>query len=327
MDVNSIHCQPALFYTNNLVIEKVRFPRRDSVDVRMATAVPNPNDPVWAQHIATQEFNLTDITGAVDTFSLSDIDSYFFLKSRSLIVFGVEIGLCIMLTIVLLLLTKPEKRRTLIFGLNIAGLVLETIRFIVTAINYNSSNFSVGVQFLGATAQLPGDFSVPLDIYSVVTIFWYAVVEASLVLQVRVVFGAERKLQTILTLGLGFLFTVTAVLKIAVQAIIFKAQLQKEGTSGAAFNGLDLAGTILFTITVGISSAIFVGKLVHLIHRRKKMGFHAFGPLQVILIMGAQCLLVPCTSPPLPFPSPIFCVPVVNMLDLSTSSFARISCS
>jgi pheromone alpha factor receptor len=268
-------------------------------------ATVNPNDPAWAKHIASQDFNLTDITGTVNTFSLSDVDSYYFLKSRSLIVFGVEIGLCIMLTIVLLLLTKPEKRRTLIFGLNIAGLILETIRFITTAINYNSQIFTIGVQFLGARAQLPSDFGVAIDIYSVMTILWYAVVEASLVLQVRVVFGAERKLQTLLTVVLGFLFTVTAGLKIAQQAMLFRAQLHQTGIfDNPAYDGINLAGRVLFAITVGISSAIFVAKLVYLIHRRQKMGFHAFGPLQVILIMAAQCLLVPRNPPPLSFPYP-----------------------
>jgi pheromone alpha factor receptor len=275
------------------------FPLCCDVDVSMSQI--NPNNPRWIAHIATQYFNLTDINGDNVPTSLTDIEDFFHHKSNSLIIFGVQVGLCIMLTMVLALLTKAEKRRTAIFALNITGLILETIRFITISIQYNSVLFAIAVQVLGATAlETSDDFVAPV-IYSVSTIIWYAVVETSLVLQVRVVFGAERKLQKLLTVGLGFLFGVTAAFKIAVQAWNTKAILTRVlGITDPVFVGINRTAQVLFVLTVGLSSAIFVAKLIYLIRRRQKMGFQAFGPLQVILIMATQCLIVPCTFPLFP---------------------------
>ncbi|SRR5579859_4196045 len=270
-------------------------------DVDVSMSHINPNDPRWIAHIATQYFNLTDITGANVPTSLTDIEDFFHHKSNSLIIFGVQVGLCMMLSVVLILLTKSEKRRTAIFALNITGLILETIRFITIAVQYNSVLFSIAVQVLGAVAlETKDDFVAPV-IYSVSTILWYAVVETSLVLQVRVVFGAERKLQKILTIVLGFLFAVTAGFKIAVQAWNTKAILSRVlGINDPVFVGINRTAQLLFVLTVGLSSAIFVAKLIYLIRRRQKMGFQAFGPLQVILIMATQCLIVPCILPSFP---------------------------
>ena len=213
----------------------------------------DPNDPKWLAHIATQSFNLTDITGATIPISLTEVEDYFHKKSNSLIIFGVEIGLCIMLTIVLLLLTKPDKRRTAIFALNITGLILETIRFITSSVQYNSPLFYLAYQVLGDDAPLTNKDYVPPVIYSISTIIWYAVVEVSLVLQVRVVFGAERKLQRILTVVLGFLFGVTAGFKIVPQVFGVRAIIQHTDISPPIF-AIDLTGRIMFVITVALSS-------------------------------------------------------------------------
>jgi Fungal pheromone mating factor STE2 GPCR len=59
---------------------------------------------------------------------------------------------------------------------------------------------------------------------------------------------------------------------------------------------LEKAYSIIWATTIGCASLVFVAKLLYLIHRRKKMGFKGFGPLQVITVMGAQCLVVPCKN-------------------------------
>jgi pheromone alpha factor receptor len=263
---------------------------------------PNPNDPAWTNAVLGQPVNLTDITGEVMTVPLDVIDQYHTTLARSLIIYGVEMGMTFMLITVLVLLTKPDKRRTVIFGLNIAGLSLQFLRSLTDAILYNGPGHTIGAVFLGAFAQMTTTDYVPLYMFIVASIFWYAVVETSLILQVRVVFGAERKLQRYLTYGLGF-FGVTTVATLTVaQGFIFKAALDNAPIFNPHFTGLMLAARILFAVSIGISSAVFVAKLIYLIRRRSKMGFKAFGPLQVILIMGTQCLIIPSNLPPSSFP-------------------------
>jgi len=237
------------------------------------STVPSPNDPVWSQEIASQSFNLTDIFGDVYTFHLSDFDDYFHSTGESLIIFGVNLGMCVTIAVVLLLLTKPDKRRTPIFALNLAGLFLQF--------------------FLQDTSLTPESAFVPLYLYTFATIFWYIVIIASLILQVRVVFGAEPKAQKYLTWGLAVFGLATMGFNITTQAEVFKGNLSKNGDVDNWYFWVEETGRILYAITIGLASFIFVAKLIYLIHRRQKMGFKGFGPLQVIVIMGAQCLVVP----------------------------------
>ena len=95
---------------------------------------------------------------------------------------------------------------------------------------------------------------------------------------------------------LGLLGFAAIAFNITDQADVFKASVNKFGIPDTWKAWVGLTGRILYTITIGLCSAIFVAKLLYLIHRRKKMGFRGFGPLQVIVIMGTQCLIVPRTS-------------------------------
>jgi pheromone alpha factor receptor len=248
---------------------------------------------VWSEEIANQTVNLTDIFGNVNTFHLSDFDNYALSTGQALVLFGVSMGMCLTIAAVLLLLTKAEKRRTPIFALNMAGLVLNFLRMLMYSILETGPGFTIPVAFLQDTSLLPERSFVPLWLYTFVTIPWYFVIITSLVLQVRVVFGLEPKAQKYLTWALGLLGLVTMAFNITGQAEVFKANLSKTGDLDSWYPWIENTGHILYTVTIGIASLIFVAKLMYLIHRRQRMGFKGFGPLQVIVIMGAQCLIVP----------------------------------
>jgi len=257
---------------------------------------PNPNNVTWATIVATQTFNLTSINGKVHTYSLADFNKMMHSVGRSLIIFGVDVGMCFTVAVVVLLLSKTEKRRTPIFALNIAGLSFQFIRMLLIAIVYNGPDYNIQTYMLDETVLIPSSPFILYDITLIAGIFWYTVIITSLILQVLVVFGAERKARTYLKYALGLLGLVTIGFNITAQADAFKGSVSKNGKNDDWFPWVYKTGRILYTVTVGVTSGIFVAKLLYLIHRRKKMGFKGFGPLQVIVIMGAQCLLVPRTS-------------------------------
>lgn len=255
--------------------------------------MPDPNSPEFPEWVANQSFNLTDITGTSDTFNLPIIDQFIQWTGRSLIIFGLNIGLTAMMTVVLLLLTKPEKRRTPVFALNLSGLILQFLRNVLVSILYDGPTRHIGVFFLGATSTVSTAEISPVYIYTVITMFWYILIISSLVVQVRVVFGAEAKARLYLTLGFALLGLTTVAFVLTQQADIFKFTLEANGGADSWYDWVSITGRILWAIVIGLCSAVFVGKLIYLIHRRQKMGFKGFGPLQVILIMGSQCLIVP----------------------------------
>ena len=96
---------------------------------------------------------------------------------------------------------------------------------------------------------------------------------------------------------MGFLGLAAITFNITGEVEVFKGNVEKAGVTAEWFPAVVETGRILYAITVGVASFVFVAKLMYLIHRRQRMGFKGFGPLQVIVIMGAQCLVVPRTSP------------------------------
>src|SRR5271169_5511630 len=207
---------------------------------------PDPNNATWAAIVASQTFNLTDITGTNYTFSLSDFDSVAWGYGQSLVILGTNLGMCAVLGIVLLLLTKPEKRRTPIFALNIAGLTLQFLRMLFISIQYNGINSGMAVQLLGTVTLSPISTFIPMFLYIMVTMFWYMVIISSIILQVRVVFGAERTTRKFLTFGLGLLGFAAVALNITVQSDDFKGTLIKTGETDPWKPSILLAGRILY---------------------------------------------------------------------------------
>jgi hypothetical protein len=119
-----------------------------------------------------------------------------------------------------------------------------------------------------------------------------------MILQVRVVFSAEPKLQNVVTgsLSLLALATMGTILPPDIETIITTQNLTF--ILPPWYQALQHAANVTWVVTIGCSSLVFVAKLLYIIARRKKMGFKGFGPLQVITIMAAQCLVVPCTDTP-----------------------------
>jgi pheromone alpha factor receptor len=262
----------------------------------MAAPPPDPNNLTWAKLVSSQTVNLTDITGEVDTFPITLFDKYFHAAGRSLIIFGVNIGMCFMVATVVLILSKPEKRRTPIFILNLLALAFQFTRMVLVCILYNGPAFTIEVVFLGTNVMVSDTALSPSYIDPFFTIAWYIVVIASLVLQVRVVFGVEQKLRNFLAFALSLLGLATLGFVTADSIDVLKGNINKSGNTDPWDVWVGLTGRILWTITVGVSSLIFVSKLMYLIFRRRKMGFKGFGPLHIIVIMGAQCLFVPRMS-------------------------------
>jgi hypothetical protein len=261
------------------------------------SAIPpvDPNSLAWNEYVVNQPINLTAVDGSWQVVPLSQIDHYFLSNGAALVIYGLGTGMAFTVFCAMLLLTKPEKRHTVIFGLNLSGLVLLFIRCVCDCAVYSDRGRGIGPNILGALLVLSQRDYVPIYIFILASLFWYLVTIASLVLQVRVVFGAEPKVQKLLTifLVLGGLFVMG--FSSAFQGISFKESLEQAPDDLSTW--VRQTAQISFVTLEGIASAIFVGKLLFLIQRRRRMGFRGFGPLQVICIMGVQCLIIPRNSP------------------------------
>ncbi|GFF83862.1 hypothetical protein CNMCM6936_005960 [Aspergillus lentulus] len=240
----------------------------------------------------TQNITLTQSDGTTVISSLALADDYLHYMIRLSINYGAQLGACAVLLLVLLLLTRPEKRVSSVFVLNVAALLANIIR-----LGCQLSYFSTG--FARMYALLAGDFSrVSRGAYAgqvMASVFFTIVlicVEASLVLQVQVVCSDLRRQYRILLLGAS---TLAALVPIGVRltySVLNCMVIMHAGTMDH-LDWLESATNIVTTVSICFFCAVFVVKLGLAIKMRKRLGVKQFGPMRVIFIMGCQTMTIP----------------------------------
>jgi pheromone alpha factor receptor len=268
----------------------------------MSFLSPNPAadwlNASWADLVVNQPFNVTDAMGSAETLSFAILDASQSPINKTLIIAGVSIGMNASLIAVLLLLSAPSRRGTPVFIINLICLFLMFLRMLFTTIQYNGSACNISSGFLSVNVLItPGAIAVAF-FYAITTILWYGAIFVSLMLQVRVVFSAERRLQNFVTVVLAIPALATFAMESALQiTYMIRATTKFVTLQPSWVIPLDTKAYTIWGATTGVASLIFVCKLVYLIHKRKQMGIKRFGPLQIFTIMGTQCLIVPRRIP------------------------------
>lgn len=247
---------------------------------------------------ANQSVELTYPDG-VNTFMapLGDASALQRLAIQSGIIFGIQIGVCVVLMLILALLTKPEKRRSVIFVLNQTALGFIFIRAILQCLVILGPFWNFYNYYLSYYPDVEGAkrLSVTSDVFGfLVTV----TVELSMIFQIRVVCctlrALWRNLITIVCLLVALLvcsFRFALLIINSDYAIVHIETLTDEKYATinlyASFTNITTVASIIFF------SVIFCSKLGHAIHHRRKMGMKQFGPMQIIFVMGCQTMFIP----------------------------------
>ena len=241
-----------------------------------------------------QTVNISSPSGPIDV-SIPDLNDFLLYGTQICINFGAQAGASIVLLIALLLLTKPEKRRSLIFIVNVVTLAINIVRTILHCLYFTGP-------FTNIYAYFSGDYSrVPPSAYAMsitTTVFELLVllsVEVSLCLQTSVVCVTLRQLYQRLILALSMV--------VALVAVGFRMTLMVENckyiisaSPEKALTWLYNATNITTTVSICWFCVIFVTKLGFAVRQRRKLGMGHFGPMQIILIIGCHTLIIPGTS-------------------------------
>ncbi|KAK4698145.1 pheromone alpha factor receptor, partial [Lecanoromycetidae sp. Uapishka_2] len=239
-----------------------------------------------------QSFTLLDENGNPFNVTIPDVDSFVQYNAQTLINFSCQLGACMVLVFVLLLLTKENKRTSPIFIVNTLALVLNTIGN-ATGIAYFVGPFNEAYAYFADdySQAHTGDYATSV----VSTFMWFLVmvcVEISLCLQTRAVCVTLRKAYRDSIFAISLMIA-TASVAVRLAYSIENAKAIVALQTGNALNSLQDATTITTTITICWFCAVFVTKLAFALHQRKKLGLGQFGPMQIIFIMGCQTLFIP----------------------------------
>ncbi|KAF8419022.1 fungal pheromone mating factor STE2 GPCR-domain-containing protein [Tirmania nivea] len=238
----------------------------------------------------TQSITLLYPDGSPITISLAEIDSWTQSSIRVISIFSTQVGACAVVLFLLFALTKPEKRKTPIFIFNAFSLSLVIIRSVLQICYFTGGWYGFFTFWAYYFDDLKRkDYAISIAA-TVMALLLHICIMVSLVLQVRVVYASNPRLNKIMTMlamvvslaSVGFFFAVT----VQVSVTIMKTESYVSKWVYPTSRGL-LAGAISFF------SCVFVVKLGMAIHQRKILGLEKWGPLQVIFVVGCQTLVVP----------------------------------
>ncbi|TPR06841.1 Mis12-Mtw1 family protein [Aspergillus niger] len=240
--------------------------------------------------------NVTFHTGDGTPFEVNvqEIDTFLQYCIQICTNYGAQLGASIVLFVILLLLTRPEKRSSSVFILNCAALLSNVGRLFCQILYFTTD-------FVRVYAYFSGDFSrVPTSAYanSVIAVVFYTIlvicIEASLVLQVQVICANLGRVYRQVLLSLSIVVALIPV-GFRMAMMVENAIAIMAAESSIPLIWLQSAENITATISICFFCAVFVAKLGFAIRQRRRLGVRDFGPMKVIFIMGCQTLVIPAT--------------------------------
>ncbi|KAI4128989.1 MAG: hypothetical protein LQ341_006615 [Variospora aurantia] len=239
-----------------------------------------------------QTFTLISGDGMAINITIPELDAFILYSVQISINHAAQLGASLIILIVLLLLTKPDKRKTPIFIINSTALVLNVLRSLLQCLYFTGPFSETYAYFsLDYSRVTTSDYASQVTI---AVLMWLLLlfVEASLLLQIRVV------CVTLLDFYKRIIYALSTC--IAGLAVAFRLALSIENAkyivaleSQFSLHWLASAANITTSVSICWFSLVFVVKLGLALNQRKKLNVGSFGPMQIIFIMGCQTLIIP----------------------------------
>ncbi|TKA73214.1 hypothetical protein B0A55_07771 [Friedmanniomyces simplex] len=259
----------------------------------------------WLTDTTFNPYNQTFILAGPDgtTAFPATIDDVLTLNTLCIsqsIIFGVQVGVTGLLFVILMLMTKRDKRQSAVFLLNAGSLLMIFIRNVLACISlnsmfYNFYNWELHYYPVSPALTHAMDINATAEVLGIVI---NALIYGSLVLQIRIVCCTLTH-----TAKIGITVVSAAVAFTALTIRFALAVLNIEynifGISSATPQQFQLLGhvakanNVITVVAIAFFSAVFVVKLAFAIHLRRKLNMKQFGPMQIIFVMGCQTMFVP----------------------------------
>jgi len=244
--------------------------------------------------LTQQSLNFTEPDGSIMPIPLSELDEYVQYGIRICLNYGAQIGASLILLILLVVLTKPEKRKSAVFILNIFALVFNIVHKIITCTYFTGAFYSSYVYWSGDYSSVPKTDLATQIVGDLFRTFLIISIEASLILQVRTVcVTMVRKYRLILVV----LSTLVALAVVALRLTLvgYNTVFILNLADFSDYQWLAASSLYMTTASICFFSAIFTTKLFVALKQRRALGLTQFGPMQIIFIMGCQTLFIPGT--------------------------------
>jgi pheromone alpha factor receptor len=260
----------------------------------MDSTASSPDFDPWTQPI---QLLLKD--GSTYNTSMYEFDNLRIYGAKVAITYGSQTGATLILLLVLLLLTRAEKRKSSIFLVNAICLITNAIRCVLLSCYVTSSLFDPYSQITGDFSRVTKADMTTSVAANVFTLVVTVLILVSLSTQVWVVCITTPPFQRYIIMGTT---TVVALVAIGYKAAFVILNIMQTLTymNLNPYKYVVLHSYITQAVAIWYFSVVFTYKLGCAIIQRRKLNMPQFGPMQIVFIMGCQTMLVPGTFTSLP---------------------------
>nr|DAA01796.1 TPA_exp: pheromone receptor PREB [Aspergillus nidulans] len=243
-------------------------------------------DP-WNQTIT---FRLED--GTPFDISVDYLDGILQYSIRACVNYAAQLGASVILFVILVLLTRAEKRASCLFWLNSLALLLNFARLLCDVLFFTGNFVRIYTLISADESRVTASDLATSIVGAIMTALLLTTIEISLVLQVQVVCSNLRRIyRRALLCVSAVVATATIAIRYSLLAVNIRAIL--EFSDPTTYNWLESLATVALTISICYFCVIFVTKLGFAIRLRRKLGLSELGPMKVVFIMGCQTLVIP----------------------------------
>ncbi|OJJ80076.1 alpha-factor pheromone receptor STE2 [Aspergillus glaucus CBS 516.65] len=238
-----------------------------------------------------QNIIMHEADGTPFLVSVNSVDAWLQYCIRICINYGCQMGASAVLLIVLILLTRAEKRSSTAFWLNSLALVSNVARLLCQLIYFTGPLVRLYPIFAGDYSRVPRSAYADSIVGAAFSFLAVVFMEVSLVLQVQVVCVTLRNWYRQVLLAVSVLVAMIPIgFRFALLVINSMSIMDLEVISST---WLENATNVVVTVSICFFCTIFVVKLGFVIKLRKKLGVREYGPMNVIFVMGCQTMIIP----------------------------------
>jgi pheromone alpha factor receptor len=225
--------------------------------------------------------------------SLKDIDARNWYNVASCINYGSQMGACLVMFMVVLVLTKDTKRRTPIFILNLLSLDFGFLRALLLTLYFPSPwtklypSYTFDAQFIPRGAYATSVAGSVMPLLMTITVNLSLILQAHTVCQnmdkaYRHIITAVSVFVFLLAVGFRFAVTVTNSETILGASLYFSKEW------------ISMGALITETISIWYFTLIFTGKLVYTLYNRHRHGWRQWSGVKILAAMGGCTMIIPC---------------------------------
>lgn len=232
--------------------------------------------------------------GSSFPISMADFNKFVLYAVRTSIAAASQLGASVVMAVLLALLTAPDKRRSIVFYLNITTLLVNVCRTLSTTIFFTSSWVEIYTYFSGDYSRITAGAYANSVMGTIATGIMVILIELSLLIQTHVLCSTLRDLYRNIVLAWSCLVAAVPIaFRIAFMVANVKAIMSQSSLGKNVW--IQSSSNISITVSICYFSLVFLAKLGYAIYTRRLLGMKGFGVMQIIFIMACQTMILPGT--------------------------------